>query len=105
MPFGAFLPKAYHFFDFFAQHASPCVEGTRLLLHILDDVRKAESIAQEVKEVGHAGDKITHHNMRASGQAIQGAGAAAVHCPRPTHTLAQVATLGALIAALLQRNF
>ena len=51
MPFGSLLPKEYSFFDFFEQHASQCVEGTRLLLQMLRDVQKAETLAKEIKEV------------------------------------------------------
>jgi predicted phosphate transport protein (TIGR00153 family) len=63
MPFGSLLPKEYSFFDFFEQHASQCVEGARLLLQMLRDVQKAETLAKEIKEVEHAGDRITHHTL------------------------------------------
>jgi len=63
MPFGALLPKEYSFFDFFEQHASKCVEGARLLLQLLKSVQDAEALAKEIKEVEHAGDKITHHTV------------------------------------------
>src|SRR5262249_44157136 len=61
MPFGALLPKENRFYDFFLQHASKCVEGARLLLQLLKNVQDAEALAKEIKEVEHAGDKITHH--------------------------------------------
>jgi uncharacterized protein len=63
MPFGALLPKEYSFFDFFEQHASKCVEGAHLLLQLLQNVKEAEALAKEIKEVEHAGDKITHHTV------------------------------------------
>ena len=63
MPFGALLPKEYSFFDFFEQHASKCVEGARLLLQLLHNVQSAEALAKEIKDVEHAGDKITHHTI------------------------------------------
>src|SRR5215471_4580434 len=63
MPFSALLPKEYSFFDFFEQHASKCVEGARLLLQLLKNVQSAEALAKEIKEVEHAGDKITHHTI------------------------------------------
>jgi uncharacterized protein len=63
MPFGALLPKEYSFFDFFEQHAGKCVEGARLLLQLLHNVQRAEALAKEIKEVEHAGDKITHHTL------------------------------------------
>lgn len=63
MPFGALLPKEYSFFDFFEQHASKCVEGARLLQHLLHNVQDAETLVKEIKEVEHAGDKITHHTI------------------------------------------
>src|SRR2546426_5719488 len=63
MPFGTFLPKEYSFFDFFEQHASTCVAGAQLLLRMLRDARAAAEQAQEMKEIEHAGDKITHHTM------------------------------------------
>jgi uncharacterized protein len=63
MPFGTFLPKEYSFFDFFEQHASTCVAGAQLLLHMLRDARAAAEQAQAIKEIEHAGDKITHHTM------------------------------------------
>jgi hypothetical protein len=59
IPFGALLPKEYSFFDFFEQHASKCVEGAHLLLQLLQNVQEAEALTKEVKEVEHAGDKIT----------------------------------------------
>src|SRR5919109_826780 len=63
MPFGTLLPKEYSFFDFFEQHASKCVEGAHLLLQLLQNVKEAEALAKEIKEVEHAGDKITHHTI------------------------------------------
>jgi predicted phosphate transport protein (TIGR00153 family) len=63
MPFGRLLPKEYSFFDFFEQHARTCVEGAQLLLHMLRDVRAAAGHAKEIKEIEHAGDKITHHTL------------------------------------------
>jgi uncharacterized protein len=63
MPFGSLLPKEYSFFDFFEQHASKCVEGTQALLHMLRDVRAAAEYAKIVKDIEHAGDKITHHTL------------------------------------------
>ena len=63
MPFGALLPKEYRFFDFFEQHASKCVEGAHALLQMLRDVQTAAGHATAIKEIEHAGDKITHHTM------------------------------------------
>ena len=63
MPFGVLLPKEYSFFDFFEQHASKCVEGARLLQHLLHNVQNVEALVKEIKEVEHAGDKITHHTI------------------------------------------
>jgi predicted phosphate transport protein (TIGR00153 family) len=63
MPFGALLPKEYSFFDFFEQHASKCVEGAQRLLHMLRDIRAAAGHAKEIKEIEHAGDKITHRTL------------------------------------------
>jgi predicted phosphate transport protein (TIGR00153 family) len=63
MPFGSLLPKEYSFFDFFEQHASQCVAGARLLLHMLRDVQKAATLAKEIKDVEHAGDRITHRTL------------------------------------------
>lgn len=63
MPFGTLLPKEYSFFDFFEQHASKCVEGAGLLLQLLYNVQSVERLVKEIKEVEHAGDKITHHTI------------------------------------------
>jgi predicted phosphate transport protein (TIGR00153 family) len=63
MPFGSLLPKEYSFFDFFDQHASQCVAGARLLLEMLHNVQKAETLAKEIKDVEHVGDRITHHTL------------------------------------------
>ena len=63
MPFGSFLPKEYSFFDFFEQHASTCVEGTQVLLHLLRDVGDAAAYAKTIKDIEHAGDTITHHTL------------------------------------------
>ena len=54
MPFGTFLPKEYSFFDFFEQHASTCVAGAQLLLHMLRDARAAAEQAQAIKEIEKA---------------------------------------------------
>jgi uncharacterized protein len=37
--------------------------GARLLLQLLKNVQDAEALAKEIKEVEHAGDKITHHTV------------------------------------------
>jgi uncharacterized protein Yka (UPF0111/DUF47 family) len=63
MPFGMLLPKEDRFFDFFEQHASTCVAGAHLLLHMLRDGCVTAEQAQKMKEIEHAGDKITHHTM------------------------------------------
>jgi len=63
MPFGSLLPKEYSFFDFFEQHARTCVEGTQALLHMLRDVSAAAAYAKAIKDIEHAGDKITHHTL------------------------------------------
>ena len=63
MPFGSLLPKEYSFFDFFEQHARACVEGTQVLLHLLRDVHAAAEYAKAIKDIEHAGDKITHHTL------------------------------------------
>ena len=39
------------------------VEGTQALLHMLRDVRAAAEYAKIVKDIEHAGDKITHHTL------------------------------------------
>src|SRR4029450_3440734 len=57
------LPKEYSFFDFFEQHASTCVAGAQLLLHMLRGARAAAGEGPAIKEIEHAGDKITHHTM------------------------------------------
>ncbi len=60
MPFGAFLPKEYSFFDFFQQHAAKCVEASKLLFEMLAEFNNVEERAKAIKRVETDADTITH---------------------------------------------
>ncbi len=57
------MPKSDDFFDDFEKLAATTVEGTRLLKALLDDFTDVPRKVQEIKEVEHRGDDITHRSF------------------------------------------
>ncbi len=54
------LPKEPIFFDLFEQAAANVHEGAKALAALLDDYRDVAEKAKKIKDIEHAGDKITH---------------------------------------------
>jgi predicted phosphate transport protein (TIGR00153 family) len=54
------MPKSDDFFSDFEQQAATVVEGTKLLKALLDDFTDVPRKCQEIKDVEHLGDDITH---------------------------------------------
>jgi predicted phosphate transport protein (TIGR00153 family) len=48
------------FFDAFDQHATCLVDAAKLLLAVFAQVGKASELADEIRDLEHKGDKITH---------------------------------------------
>jgi hypothetical protein len=54
------LPREQIFFDLFEQAAKNVHDGALALAALLEDFRDVAAKAQKVKDIEHAGDKITH---------------------------------------------
>ena len=54
------IPKEQVFFDLFEQAAKNVHEGALALADLLEDFRDIPGKAKKVKDIEHAGDKITH---------------------------------------------
>jgi uncharacterized protein Yka (UPF0111/DUF47 family) len=54
------MPRTGEFFDDFEKLAATTLEGTRLLRALLEDFTDVPRKVQEIKEVEHRGDDITH---------------------------------------------
>ncbi len=61
--FGFLIPKEYGFFDVFDQHAATCVEGSQIMLDMLEHFGDAPAKARRLKDAEHKADDITHHTM------------------------------------------
>lgn len=59
------LTKDAVFFDAFSNHARKSVAASRILVKMLADLGHARKHADEIKELEHEGDKITHDCMTA----------------------------------------
>ena len=55
------MPRSDQFFDDFDKQAGATVEGTRLLRDLLERFEDVAAKVQQIKEVEHQGDEITHH--------------------------------------------
>lgn len=55
------VPRDSKFFDMFADMAGNMVEGARLLKAILDDFENVEVRVQQLHDIEHRGDEMTHH--------------------------------------------
>ena len=54
------VPKEMVFFDLFEQAAKNAHEGALALAELLDDFRDVPAKVKRIKDIEHAGDKITH---------------------------------------------
>jgi predicted phosphate transport protein (TIGR00153 family) len=63
--FGRFLPKEKSFFDFFEQHATLTVQGTKEFLEMVTDGLKIETRARRIADIEHETDVITHRCVEA----------------------------------------
>jgi len=55
------IPRDPKFFDMFAEMASNLGDGARLLKKTLDDFKDVEARVQELKDIEHRGDDMTHN--------------------------------------------
>jgi uncharacterized protein len=54
------LPREEAFFDLFKQAAHNVIEGSRLLMELMEDYTNVQQKIERIKEVEHIGDGITH---------------------------------------------
>src|SRR5437588_10304917 len=54
------VPRDTKFFDMFAEMATNITDGARLLKAILDDFDNVEVRVQQLKDLEHRGDEMTH---------------------------------------------
>jgi predicted phosphate transport protein (TIGR00153 family) len=54
------IPRETKFFDMFAEMSSNLIEGARLLQSLLTDYRDVEARVQQLKDIEHKGDEMTH---------------------------------------------
>jgi predicted phosphate transport protein (TIGR00153 family) len=55
------IPRDPKFFDMFAEMASNLGDGARLLKQTLDDFKDVETRVQQLKDIEHRGDDMTHN--------------------------------------------
>ena len=55
-----FLPKNDAFLEFFDQSCANIMVGVRLFREMLNDLSSVKSKVEEIKEIEHEGDRITH---------------------------------------------
>ena len=55
-----FMPQEERFFELFEQSAENVVKGAKLLLQLVSDSSAIEQLRNEIEEVEHEGDIITH---------------------------------------------
>ena len=58
------LPREEKFFDLFEQQASHIVSASRALEELTLDYADAKGKAQQIKDLEHAGDTLTHEIVR-----------------------------------------
>src|SRR3954469_16682113 len=54
------IPRETKFFDMFAEMSSNLTEGARLLQNLLSDYKNVEVRVQQLKDIEHKGDEMTH---------------------------------------------
>src|SRR5678816_2193434 len=65
MVFGRFLPKERSFFDFFEQHATLTVQGTKEFLDMVTEGVRIDARARRIADIEHETDVITHRCVEA----------------------------------------
>jgi predicted phosphate transport protein (TIGR00153 family) len=65
MVFGRFLPKERSFFDFFEQHATLTIQGTKEFLDMVTEGVRIEARARRIADIEHETDVITHRCVEA----------------------------------------
>src|SRR5882724_5987196 len=55
------IPKDIKFFDMFAEMASNLGDGARLLKQTLEDFQDVDARVQQLKDIEHRGDDMTHN--------------------------------------------
>ena len=55
------IPRDTKFFDLFADMARNLGDGARLLKQTLDDFKDVEVRVQQLKDIEHRGDEMTHN--------------------------------------------
>jgi len=63
--FGRFLPRETSFFDFFEQHATLTVEGTKEFLTMVSTATSIPAKTSRIKELEHETDVLTHRCVEA----------------------------------------
>src|SRR5262249_13145921 len=53
------------FWSAFTDHAAQTAEAAKLLVQMLEQLERRESIAERIKELEHRGDEITHDTLNA----------------------------------------
>ncbi len=61
--FNFLIPKEYGFFEVFDQHAAALVEGSQILVDMLEHYQEAPAKVRRLKEAEHRADELTHHTM------------------------------------------
>ena len=63
--FGRFLPRETSFFDFFEQHASLTIEGTKEFLSLVTTGANISAKCRRISDIEHETDTITHRCVEA----------------------------------------
>ncbi|MBX3154628.1 MAG: DUF47 domain-containing protein [Deltaproteobacteria bacterium] len=63
--FGRFLPRETSFFDFFEQHASLTIEGTKEFLSMVTTGANIAAKCRRISDIEHETDTITHRCVEA----------------------------------------
>ncbi len=58
------LPRDENFFDFFEQQAGHIVSASRVLEELTLDYPSAQAKVQQIRDLEHAGDAVTHEVVR-----------------------------------------
>jgi len=59
-----FIPKDTSFFDMFGEMSGNLIDAARALVNLFADYRDVEAKIQEIREIEHKGDEMTHSIMR-----------------------------------------
>ena len=63
--FGRFLPRETSFFDFFEQHATLTIEGTKEFLSLVNTGANIATKCRRISDIEHETDTITHRCVEA----------------------------------------